>query len=278
MPKPVIVDAISIPTNDLYIQGGRVVPSRPLPPPTSTTQFIDAGYRLLRDIYLMPKQDLSEAGARSEVFALHTMQQQQLRPPQPREGRNGQSEQFVLTHTDLRGPNIMVDDELRIQAVIDWEWAVTVPAAFFAPPSWLLASKAMLDEFYSTLASLPLTHEPSVALLQRQWLLTDGDDNHLEQHVARIFESPYSLADVFYKSVYPRLFDVPRMETLRIFFLQPRWQEEIKQRVENSERYTQYLKGNNLYEVDEEAEKRAQQRRDAVTQAQAYLALLNIEP
>lgn len=275
--KPVVVDAISIPVNELYIQGGRAVPPRLPSPPTSTTQFIDAGFRLLRDTYLMPKQDLSENGARSEVFALYTLELEQMRLPQPHEGCNAQPERFVLTHTDLRGPNIMVDDVLRIQAVIDWEWAVTVPAAFIAPPSWLYFSKAMLDEFYSTLASLPLTQEPSVALLQRQWLPADGDDSHHKLHMAHIFESPYNLNDVFYDFIHPQLFDVPRMETLRTFSLQPHWQEKVKQRVESSERYTQYLKANNLYEVDEEAEKRAQQRRDLVAQAQAYLVSLNIK-
>ena len=248
-PKPAVVSAISIPSNELDIQKGAVF-LPPREPPTSTVGFVALEHRLLWDMYLLPKQDLTEASARGEVFALHTLQQQ---PPLP-EHNNNQPEQFILTHTDLRGPNIMVDDQLRIQAIIDWEWAVTVPAAFFQPPFWITASGTMLADFRSTLASLPSAHDPSIVLLQKQWLHPVGDD--LTMHMARIFQDPYSLSDIFYKSVYPRLFSTPKKETLENFFLSTTWRDEIGHRIRSSERYTQYLKANNLYKVDEEEQQR----------------------
>ncbi|KAL6410165.1 phosphotransferase enzyme family protein [Ilyonectria robusta] len=44
---------------------------------------------------------------------------------------------FVLVHGDLGPQNLMVDDGLRITAVIDWEWSRVVPIQFFTPPLWL---------------------------------------------------------------------------------------------------------------------------------------------
>lgn len=119
----------------------------------------------------MPFQDLVELDAQHEVFALHTLQQYTLKHPP----HHHQPERFVLTHTDLRGSNIFVDDELRIQAILDWEWAVTVPVAFFTSPVWITASEDRLSEFRSVLASSSSSSSLSVAALQEEWLSTDHD-------------------------------------------------------------------------------------------------------
>jgi len=34
---------------------------------------------------------------------------------------------FVLSHGDLHGPNLMIDNDLQIVAVLDWEWSAIVP-------------------------------------------------------------------------------------------------------------------------------------------------------
>ena len=207
---------------------------------------------------------MEEAEAQYEVFALHTVRQHQLLR-QEYENRS-RPERFVLTHTDLRGANIMVDDQLRIQAIIDWEWAVTVPAAFFTPPFWIMDSQAMFAEFRHALASVPPSLGPSAALLQKQWASSDGND--LKLHIAQVFLDAYSLVDVFYKSIYPRLFDIPDKEALRRFFLDQQWQEEIRRRLRSSDRFAQYLKANNLYTVDEET----QRLKDWIAQGRALLS------
>ena len=261
-PEPIIDSAISMSTNEL-VQGGCAVSLQP--PPTSTSGFIALQHCLLWDIYLLPKQDLEKTESQYEVFALHTMQQHQLLR---QEYENSQPERFVLTHTDLRGANIMVDDQLRIQTIIDWEWAVTVPAAFFTPPFWIMDSQNMLAEFRHALASFPSSLEPSVALLQEQWAPSDG--NELKLHIAQIFLDSYSLVDVFYKSIYPRLFNVPDKEILCRFFLDPQWQEEIRRRLRSSGRYVQYLKANNLYVIDEET----QRQKDWIAQGQTLFSTM----
>lgn len=142
---PVVVNTISMPINELYIQGGYTASSAPVAsPPSSTANFVAQEHRLLWDTYLMPMQDLLEEDAQSEVFALYTLQRHTQKQYQR---HRQQPERFASTHADLRGPNILLDNELRIKAIIDWEWAATVPISFFTPPLWISVSKDRLAEF-----------------------------------------------------------------------------------------------------------------------------------
>jgi hypothetical protein len=61
---------------------------------------------------------------------------------------------FVLVHGDFSASNLVVNDDLSIAAILDWEWSRVVPRQFFGPPLWLdlsptidLALKPMY-EFY----------------------------------------------------------------------------------------------------------------------------------
>lgn len=44
---------------------------------------------------------------------------------------------FVLIHGDLHLSNMVVDDDLRLVGVLDWEWSRVVPVQYFSPPLWL---------------------------------------------------------------------------------------------------------------------------------------------
>ena len=44
---------------------------------------------------------------------------------------------FVLAHGDLEPHNIMVNENMDIVALLDWEWSRVVPLQFFMPPTWL---------------------------------------------------------------------------------------------------------------------------------------------
>jgi hypothetical protein len=44
---------------------------------------------------------------------------------------------FVLVHGDLNPYNLMVNENLDIVALLDWEWSRVVPLQFFMPPTWL---------------------------------------------------------------------------------------------------------------------------------------------
>ncbi|RFU29458.1 hypothetical protein B7463_g6868, partial [Scytalidium lignicola] len=44
---------------------------------------------------------------------------------------------FVLVHGDLEPFNLMVNEDMTIISVLDWEWSRVVPRQFFKPPLWL---------------------------------------------------------------------------------------------------------------------------------------------
>ncbi|RSL57050.1 hypothetical protein CEP54_008486 [Fusarium duplospermum] len=53
-------------------------------------------------------------------------------------------EPFVLAHGDLVDRNIIVDDDMRIVAVLGWEWSRVVPLQLFNPPLWLVSNSPEL--------------------------------------------------------------------------------------------------------------------------------------
>lgn len=44
---------------------------------------------------------------------------------------------FVLVHGDLELHNLIVNDNMEIVSLLDWEWSRVVPVQFFKPPLWL---------------------------------------------------------------------------------------------------------------------------------------------
>ncbi|KPM36578.1 hypothetical protein AK830_g9978 [Neonectria ditissima] len=44
---------------------------------------------------------------------------------------------FVLVHGDLEPFNILVNEDMEIISVLDWEWSRVVPCQYFLPPLWL---------------------------------------------------------------------------------------------------------------------------------------------
>lgn len=54
---------------------------------------------------------------------------------------------FVLVHGDLEIFNLLLDNDMNIVSVLDWEWSRVVPSQFFKPPLWLSNAK-IEDMFY----------------------------------------------------------------------------------------------------------------------------------
>lgn len=44
---------------------------------------------------------------------------------------------FVLVHGDFEPHNLVINEEMEITCVLDWEWSRIVPRQFFEPPLWL---------------------------------------------------------------------------------------------------------------------------------------------
>ncbi|WEW60049.1 hypothetical protein PRK78_005533 [Emydomyces testavorans] len=87
---------------------------------------------ILDDLHRVPGSISSEEDARAYLYNIHQSRQYLMEWIKP-ELNHGP---FVLMHGDLRSSNIIVDDNLNIVSVLDWEWTHTIPAQMFVAPSW----------------------------------------------------------------------------------------------------------------------------------------------
>lgn len=192
---------------------------------------------------MLPTQSLDRETAELELFALDSLGQIPV-------AVDRQDEPFVLSHTDLRWSNIMVDHELHIVGIIDWEWAGTVPASNLTPPSWITASEYYFAEFRSVLASKH-TSSPHSKLLS-EW----NCEYTVMSRAAEIFRNPHHLINVFYSFIYPKLFTEPRQKVVPEYFRCEQKQLELQRLLQSSERYTKYLRENNLFINHDEEDRR----------------------
>lgn len=88
-------------------------------------------FGLISGFFSPPVSNHTVDDIKQEIFALHGIERifNQVINPQLDKGA------FVLNHLDLRGPNIIVDKNLPIQDIVNWEFAHTVPRQVFTPPS-----------------------------------------------------------------------------------------------------------------------------------------------
>ncbi|KAM4063675.1 phosphotransferase enzyme family protein [Hirsutella rhossiliensis] len=224
----------------------------------SATQLVHQNCNVLSETYRLPTEELSRQTAELEIFALDSLEKQ---VPNVVDARWDDGP-FVLTHTDLRCANIIIDDDFRIRGVIDWEWASTVPRQFFTPPLWITGhalepihgiSLDMFSEFRDVL------HAKGGTSRDYEQLLHDWDfDQKLTLPMAQILRHPSSLLHVFYTFIYPGLFLEPRDKVVAKFFKDDEngaLAIEVQRRIDISKRYTQYLKDNGLFVEDEESQK-----------------------
>jgi aminoglycoside phosphotransferase (APT) family kinase protein len=154
--------------NELIVQAG--VPPSILPPQETTYSTSDDWYRALADLHVghltfqHNKAIESADDCRDKFVARHLFRQQvrqgklpaqttttnptaaargtpdnNKNPPKKRQQNN---ETFRLWIDDFRPHNILIDADLNIVGVIDWEWAYFAPASFaHDPPWWLLLGR-----------------------------------------------------------------------------------------------------------------------------------------
>lgn len=270
---PKIVGAFSMRKNELQVDGY----TAPRFTATTAKEFFREQYRLLQYMWKMPSQELGREEAEREEFALHALSLEEAQKTL-RFKADSSGDSFYLSHPDLRVDNIIVDDKLHIRGVIDWEFSVTVPRHAFLPPSWItghdtgsIVSKLdFLSEFMSVLSSrkqLSASHSQ----LAQDWDFRDD----LRLPMAYIFLDPSDLVLLFYRYIYPRLYNEPRDKVVPSFFQRPENKGllvGLVRRLRASEQYTQYLKDNNLFDDKEEPE--WQQIRGWTTETQKKLQQL----
>jgi hypothetical protein len=118
---PVVGPMLFIQLNDLQLES---CDSPPRPAKfASAIDFAFHQYHLLAQNYSLPAAKMSQEVAQLEVFGLEDLKGRLFGYIDQRRNHGP----FVLTHADLRWSNIIVDEDYRIQGVIDWEWSGTVP-------------------------------------------------------------------------------------------------------------------------------------------------------
>ena len=245
-----------IPSNTVQIDSfGTAPPSKVF---TSATEFIRYQFEVLRNAYELPVSEQTLQEIQLELFALGEME---------RELHNfvdthakWERGPFILCHMDLRWPNIIVDDDLNILAVIDWEWSASIPRFLFVPPSWIAGREPQYvtgQEYHAE-----FTHFHRILLARREisnghrQLAQEWDIELLsraELPIALLLRYHSQLTDIFYQTIYPRLFKNPRRMVMKLFDSSTGLASEAQKRYESSQRYTQHLKDDGLFVPDERA-------------------------
>ncbi|KND86221.1 hypothetical protein TOPH_09163 [Tolypocladium ophioglossoides CBS 100239] len=266
--RPRIVGAFSLRKNELQVDGY----TAPRFTATTAREFLEEQYRLMRCMWSIPCQHLSQQCGERQLFAVHA-----LRPESAQQTlglRANCDTIFCLSHPDFRAENIIVDDELHLRGIIDWEFTELVPRLAFVPPLWITGHDPVsvgtkinfLSDFLSILSSRKHISS-SHAQLAHEWAFED--DSRLP--IAHILRDPAETEFLFYASIYPKQYSEPRDDLIPAFFQRPENEELrqfVQQRVRASEQYTQYLRDNDLF--DEEAHE-WQKIRDSMAWSQELL-------
>ncbi|KAL2196048.1 hypothetical protein P885DRAFT_69668 [Corynascus similis CBS 632.67] len=136
--------------NDLVAVGG--IPPCVLPPEPTTYTSSQEWYEVLADLHVahltfQRNEAIMSADDCRDKFVARYLFRQQVRQgkllPDWEGGlsKKDKEEKFKLCIDDFRPHNILIDADLNIVGVIDWEWAYFAPASFrHDPPWWLLLS------------------------------------------------------------------------------------------------------------------------------------------
>ncbi|KAG6035773.1 hypothetical protein E4U41_005943 [Claviceps citrina] len=219
---------------------------------TSATAVIRQHYDLLTEFCDMPCADELSDTVQREIFALDG-----LADLLPEFCRSAQSDgTFALCHPDLRCDNILVDDQLRIQGILDWEWTTILPRRLCTPPSWICgyapgmtdARRIEMSEDFERAVSVSVNHKYSECV--KFW-----KEDHFSLSIAQILRHPDELVPIYFKHIYPKIYRQAFFYQAKTFFASEDKQRKLERRLQALERYTQYLKQEELYVADEEDEK-----------------------
>jgi serine/threonine protein kinase len=225
----------------------------------TANEFLREQYRVLRCTWEMPCEELEREEVEQQEFALHFLNPEEAKSTLGIEASTSAKERFYLSHPDLRFNNIIVDDELHICGIIDWEFSVTVPSHAFLPPSWLtgyggsIGSKIDISSEFISILSSRKHQSPGHSRLAQDWHF----ENNFRLAMAYIFLEPSNLVLLFYKHIYPKLYSESRDKVVHDFFRRFENQElcmGLERRLRASEGYTQYLKDHNLCDPEAEIE------------------------
>lgn len=225
-----------------------------LPPPpsfTSSREYLNYQFDLVSRFFMEPSGDDTVELFQEELYALHYMRPEFPRLIKPQLDKGP----YALAHLDLRSPNIIVDEDYRIQGIIDWEFTSTIPIETFAPPSWITGydeneiTKRTHIMFREALEEKAETNRMCNKLLE-EWYgqnakCTAGGSKAFA--IAHIIRRPTDLPETFASFFHPN----PSEPGYADFFdKHPDLALQVERRMEMSQRYKRYLKENGLFETE----------------------------
>ncbi|OAA45073.1 phosphotransferase enzyme family protein [Metarhizium rileyi] len=229
---PIVGDLLTKSSNDAR---------RDLPSFISAKAFMEAQFNLISSYLLAPRHDHPEDEVRYDMFCISRVKDYFTSVINPKFDHGP----FVLSHPDLRPSNIIVNDEMEIVGLIDWQFTSTVPRQLCTPPSWVTG------HIWSKYAELLLL-QFSVALaldkqlpkqLKGEW----RDPSSAAFHIAHIIRCPADLNHVF-RNLFAKGQGVEELNAAEAkLFRNPKLASEAQQIAERNMQYTEYLKSQARY-------------------------------
>lgn len=101
---------------------------------SSANKYAEMLLKIADNAFMKDRSDeLDEEDAADRLYHLHIFRQYAMDWVDPRLDRGP----FVLVHGDLEPYNLIVNKDMEIICLLDWEWSRVVPLQFFKPPLWL---------------------------------------------------------------------------------------------------------------------------------------------
>lgn len=233
--------------NDLPLNGG--FPKHMLPPEDKTYSSSHEWYCVLADRHIahlvFQHKDAveSEDDCRDKLVARYLFRQLIRGEKYPRavsgDASATEPEVFKFYCDDLRPNSVLVDEDMKVVGVIDWEWSYFAPSSFASdPPWWLIVCKPDFDVigFDSWCERYPLQLDVFLGVLEEeerkqaetptsrssesQMAGLSIRDTHSKPLLVRMRENwdsgafwvnhaarkPYSFEPMFWKKIYERFF------------------------------------------------------------------------
>ncbi|OAR00013.1 hypothetical protein LLEC1_04496 [Akanthomyces lecanii] len=179
------------------------LPGVRLPTFATAREFMTSQFDVLLQHAALPAPDFTESDAKFERFAIHSLQSHF---------------ESLITDELNYGPfllNIIVNDELELQGVIDWEFAHIVPLPLFVPPSWATdhddCRLRSLGTLFRTELRDAARHDQRYSKLIDEWYAQESD----AFHIAHIIRYPGDVSSVFDEYFAKKLYgeDLDKAET-----------------------------------------------------------------
>lgn len=194
---------------NLLTFGANAIPGARLPTFATGQEYMQSQYDMVLQHTAMPCEGLGEETARRELFAAHSLQKYFTVPDAVNNGP------FVLHHPDLLLGNIIVNDDMEIQGIIDWEFANVVPLPLFVPPLWAIGSDSVwLASYFWSEISYGILRGDRYQTFRQEWDRLNPDIL-ATMYIAQIMRHPTDLCFVFRRFSAQHLFgnDVDQAES-----------------------------------------------------------------